>query len=369
MNETVCSIREKLVALVFVVMIGGFLFLSFATPDPLLLKSERRAPSKLPPITLETVASGEFMDKFNNYAADSFPFRESFRSFSSLLVFGVYMQSDKNGLYLDANGAGAFRAIYTESINQLIAKVETVAASLGDVKAYYAYIPDKSIYSIRWHPGFDPALVELALADSVSMDELVFINLAEVLNADSFYRTDLHWKQEELDGVMNVLGSAMGFESDMSGYSEEYAGKLEGVYSGQLALSIGMDDIYFRSSAFLKAAYLNERTNELEPGPVYDHNKLFGIDAYDFFLCGAQPLIILENTNAETERELYLFRDSFSSSLAPLLATGYSKVVLIDLRYIDIRTLGEYVNFKLGSDALFLYSSLVMSNPDILLVR
>jgi hypothetical protein len=80
-------------------------------------------------------------------------------------------------------------------------------------------------------------------------------------------------------------------------------------------------------------------------------------------------LIILENENSGTDRELYLFRDSFSSSLAPLLAGAYSKAAIIDLRYIDMRTLARFIDFKPGSDALFLYSAQILNNPDMLLAR
>ena len=160
----------------------------------------------------------------------------------------------------------------------------------------------------------------------------------------------------------------MGFDADLSGYVQEYAGEFEGVYSGQLALPIGTDSMRYLSNPSLTATYLDDRTMELVAGPVYNLERFAGIDPYDFFLSGAQPLIILENSDAASDKELYLFRDSFSSSLAPLLASGYSKVFLIDLRYIDMRTLGRYVEFKPASDALFLYSTLVLNNSDMLLV-
>jgi hypothetical protein len=143
----------------------------------------------------------------------------------------------------------------------------------------------------------------------------------------------------------------------------------EGVYAGQLALPIGTDSLRFLSNPSITASRLNDSSMEFEPTPVYDWGELTGMDPYSFFLSGAQPLVVLENSDAASDKELYLFRDSFSSSLAPLLASAYSKVVLIDLRYIDARTLGRFIDFKQGSDALFLYSTLVLGNPDMLLVR
>jgi hypothetical protein len=80
---------------------------------------------------------------------------------------------------------------------------------------------------------------------------------------------------------------------------------------------------------------------------------------------------VLENRAFSSEnppRTLYIFRDSFTSSLAPLLAASdaYGKIVLIDLRYIDSRVLDQFVTFEDGSDALFLYSAQILNNSTVL---
>lgn len=63
-------------------------------------------------------------------------------------------------------------------------------------------------------------------------------------------------------------------------------------------------------------------------------------------------------------KELLLFRDSFGSSIAPLLLENYSKITLIDLRYISQEVLENYIEFN-EQDVLFLYSTLVL-NQNIL---
>lgn len=66
----------------------------------------------------------------------------------------------------------------------------------------------------------------------------------------------------------------------------------------------------------------------------------------------------MENPAATSQRELILFRDSFGSSLAPLLTSSYQKITLIDLRYISSDLLDSYVRFQ-DQDVLFLYSALI----------
>ena len=75
----------------------------------------------------------------------------------------------------------------------------------------------------------------------------------------------------------------------------------------------------------------------------------------------------IENPNAP-EKELIIFRDSFASSLAPLLLPYYKKITLIDLRYGDIEKMEPLVDFK-KADVIFLYSTLTINNAHLLKVK
>ena len=94
---------------------------------------------------------------------------------------------------------------------------------------------------------------------------------------------------------------------------------------------------------------------------IYDSEKLFGKDLYEVFLSGSVSLLTIENANAATDRELIVFRDSFGSSLAPLLVQGYKTITLVDIRYISSAMLDRFIDFH-GQDVLFLYSTLVLNN-------
>ena len=54
------------------------------------------------------------------------------------------------------------------------------------------------------------------------------------------------------------------------------------------------------------------------------------------------------------DKNLILFRDSYGSSLAPLLASGYRTITLVDLRYLSSDQLDQYIDFE-DQDVLFLY--------------
>ena len=96
-------------------------------------------------------------------------------------------------------------------------------------------------------------------------------------------------------------------------------------------------------------------------GSVYDTEKLSGKDPYEVYLSGPKSLLKIENPNASTDRELVVFRDSFGSSMVPLLVQDYKSVTLVDIRYINSWQLERYVEFT-DQDVLFLYSTLVLNN-------
>ena len=83
-------------------------------------------------------------------------------------------------------------------------------------------------------------------------------------------------------------------------------------------------------------------------------------------ICDDNPPV-LEKMQEIVERtlspfwELIVFRDSFGSSLAPLLVQGYARVTLVDIRYLQPELLGQLLDFH-GQDVLLLYSTLVLNS-------
>ena len=94
---------------------------------------------------------------------------------------------------------------------------------------------------------------------------------------------------------------------------------------------------------------------------MYDMDKAVDRDPYEMFLGGSLSVITIENPNADTDKELVIFRDSFGSSIAPLLAEGYVKITLLDARYLHQSMIGSYVTFN-NQDVLFLHSTSVLNN-------
>ena len=72
-------------------------------------------------------------------------------------------------------------------------------------------------------------------------------------------------------------------------------------------------------------------------------------------------MLTIYNNLASSDDELIVFRDSYGSSLVPLLISSYKKITVIDTRYISSNILDNYVEFK-GQDILFLHSVSTINN-------
>ncbi|MDR1060186.1 MAG: hypothetical protein LBL83_03005 [Clostridiales bacterium] len=387
-TAAIARLRHIFAIVAFCGIIGGFFALNRIVRPPEISASERRPLATMPELSASGALSADFMGEFEDFAADSFAFRDALRSVRALAAFGLFMQTDKGGLYYGESGAGKIEKLDEASVAQAAQKIAATAdgiAALGrDISMYYSFVPDKSIYAGRYLPGFDAGEARRALGAALD-GRLEYIDLAGALGAGDFYRTDLHWDQPKLmGGCLAALDAAMGLfgsgapaaaggdgaaRAPFPAYAPRVAGDFLGVYAGQLALPIAPDAMAYMTGGALDEAtvsYLDPQTGAMRDGPMYQLDAFGGRDPYDLFLGGAQPLIAIDNPGAPAQRELYLFRDSFSSSLAPLLVSAYSRIVLIDLRYIDSRALPQFVDYAEGSDVLFLYSSQILNNASVL---
>lgn len=331
-------------------------------PAKAVSEAERRPLTQFPSVTAPQLLSGRFMEDFEDYTLDQFPLRDAFRSLKALYSRYVLRQQDNNGIYVaDGHIAELCAPLDEGSVNHALSQFQTVYdLYLGDAANIYAsVVPDKSYYLApnSGHLSMDHEALFSMVASGMPWAE--YIDLTECLRLDHYYRTDTHWRQEAILPVAETLARAMDFTVSQGYTVTALERPFFGVYYGQAALPTQPETLYILENDTLAGCRVYDYVTDSYT-PVYNLDKLYGTDPYDVFLSGAQSLLRLENPNANTDRELILFRDSFGSSLAPLLIQDYAAITLIDIRYIQPQLLGKYVDFA-GKDVLFLYSTLVLN--------
>lgn len=329
--------------------------------------SERRLLAKFPTFSLETVSDGSFMTGFEKYMLDHFPLRDGFRSLKAYAVKNIFLQKDNNGLYTaEEHIAKLDFSENTDSAEYAAKRFSAVCEkyfSQTNANIYLSLIPDKNYFLARQngYPDLDYEKLKQTLKNN--FDRAEYIDIFATLSEDDYYFTDSHWRQERLADTANTLAQGMGTSIPDDYVKNDADVPFYGVYYGQAALEHESERLFYLTNDAIDemTAYDHETDKTI---PIYDLDAAKGRDPYEMFLGGAKSVITLENPNADTERELVIFRDSFGSSIAPLLAQGYSKVTLVDIRYISVANVGRVVNFAPNSDVLFLYSTSVINNSE-----
>ena len=145
-------------------------------------------------------------------------------------------------------------------------------------------------------------------------------------------------------------------------YKENKYSPFYGVYYGQSALNVKPDELIYLTNDVLDQVIVEDLESN---NKLYDIDALKGLDSYDVFVGGATPLVKITNPNSKPDKELILFRDSFGSSIAPLLVENYKSITLVDMRYMNMNLLKEKVEFK-NKDILILYSTLIVNDSSTL---
>lgn len=341
-------------AAVFLAVLFGFSLLHLALPDREISRSERRRLAQLPPL------SSGFSDKLEEYMLDQFPLREQLRTVNSLVRLYGLGQADIHGIYLQ--GGGAFRMdgpLQEKQVRHAAAVFSAVQEKyFPSLPAHYVIVPDKNAKAETSRPRLDTETLRGIVREA--LPGMTEIDIWDLLSADDYYKTDPHWRQERLLPVAAAICEALGADAPGT-FTEKTLSPFYGAYYGQAALPMAPDTLTYLESADTKAAKVTGP--ELDGAqPVYRPELLDGTDGYDVFLSGAQAVLTVTSPNVHNGRHLVLFRDSFGSSLAPLLLGSFERITLVDLRYVSAARLADYADLSDATDVLYLCSTAVWNN-------
>ena len=351
-----------------VILWASLALTAWFSPAKQLSESERRPLAQFPEFTASTLFSGDFMEKFGNYSLDQFPLRDGFRQIKSVFHLYGLGQKDNNGIYLaDGYAVKQEYPLNQSSLDHALNRFDRIYEkylSGSDSAIHMAIVPEKGFYLAEsaGQLGLDYGSLKRALTEGMPWAE--HLDLTDALTAEDYYQTDIHWRQERLLNAAKKVCEALGIPAPRQ---EDYTvtalqRPFYGVYYGQAALPMEPEIMYILQSDLLEQC----RVYDYETGTygeIYDMTKLDSRDLYDVFLSGSRSLLTIENPKGPADKELILFRDSFGSSIAPLLVQGYSRVTLVDIRYIQIDVLDRFLEWN-GQDVLFLYSSSILNNSE-----
>ena len=349
--------KDKIIVFSFLIYISLFAILHIIMPDKTISESERRKLKTFPEI--KELTSGEYIKNVDSYLLDHFPLRDEFRGIKANFNYHILQKYDNNGIYLKDNYI--FKSEYPtnkKSISNFIDKTNSLKNLFTkDNKTYFLLIPDKNYYlkdnkflSIDYN----------YLNNELNKTNTNVIELYNILELSDYYETDTHWKQENLNKVVKHISTKMNFNYIEQSYKKNTYNKFYGVYYGESAINRKPEKITYLTNHTIDNAEVTYLDND-KLTTVYNKEKLNSFDSYEVYLDGASSYIEITNPNSKTNKELIIFRDSFGSSLSPLLIDYYDKITILDNRYIHSSYIKEKIDFT-NQDILFIYSTLLINN-------
>ena len=357
---------RKMRALPVILLWAGLTAFAWFGGSEAFSDAERRPLAQLPRISGDSVLSGKFMADFEDYSLDQFPARDVFRGIKSRFHSYVLRMQDNNGIYMaDGYAAQLEYPLEEGSVDHAIERFGKLYEKyLQNSKVYMAIVPDKGYYLAEnsGHPAMDYDAMYDRFRQEMSWAEQ--IDLREVLTLEDYYRTDTHWRQENLLEAAGVICDGLGVKKPEAGdFTLRTLEKpFYGVYYGQAALPMEPETLSYLESGWLKNCTVYDYESG-KTGAVYDMTKAEGKDLYEIFLSGPKSLLRVENPAGSPGKELIVFRDSFGSAMVPLIMEDYETVTLVDIRYIRMDVLDRFVDFG-GQDVLLMYSTLVLNNSE-----
>ena len=376
------KIKDIFVVATFFLFVFGFFILNIMkTPDEISV-SERRKLQQFPELTYDTVmakteADGNFMRFFEKYTLDQFVWRDTFRELKAKVAFDIFKKKDNNNIYIVDGQVSKYWSSMNEALVKDAAnkfnKIYNSKLKNKEMNVYYSLIPDKNYFIAEQngYPVIDYNKFISIMKDNMNAD-IKYIDIFNDLTVDDYYATDIHWRQEKISKIVEKLAKGMDVNVEAE-YEEKTLEPFYGVYYGQSALPIEGEKLVYLTNEILencKVTGMDGTTGEMYETQIYDEEDFKNVDPYDIFLEGAKPFFVIENEAATSDKELIIYRDSFGSSLIPLLVPGYKKITVVDLRYVANIMIDQLklIEYKEGTDVLFLYSTEVLNNSSILKV-
>lgn len=356
--------KEKLLVISFMMIIFSLMFLNIFSKKEEISYYERRKLAKLPDITISGLLNKESTSDLDSYVADHFFLRNDFRKLK-IDIETLLGKTDVNDLFYYQNHYFKYENKYDkEQIYKFTEKINYIYDNyLKDMNVYYSIIPEKNYYldNDKYKKfAYDNLFEQMKNINN----KITYIDITDTINLDSYYYTDHHLRQDKIIQTINKLATNLNFYVDDNYRIEEYY-PFYGTYYGQLLVKKEGEKLNILHNDIIDNATVYNIQNDYHK--VYDYDKFGTVDSYDIFLSGATAYEEIINNNVDDGRELIIFRDSYTSSFAPLILSGYKKITLIDLRYGNLEYLMNKIDFH-NQDVLFLYSTSIINNSDILRV-
>ena len=366
----------------FVVMLFGGMIWSIVTPDQSYSDTENRFLATKPKFSWKALFDGEYTQDYETYITDQFPARDTWigwktqaeQMLGKVETKDVFLgkddylivnhpssdfegeQAEKNAAFLAEGLAYYAKQLGLDHVRMLL--VPTASQILTDKLPAYAQPYDQSQYVELVRQQVEEKLFFELAASSTSWPQIPLVMdvesfLKEHQDEYIYYRTDHHWTTQGAFYVYQAWANTLGLtplsDAGLKVVSEEF----EGTTYSKLHTAGRYDVISVYDTQTEVTLLHNQQT---ETKGFYDWSKLEVRDKYAMFLGGNDALLdITKDGVTEPESVLLVVKDSFANCFIPYAAEHFDRVVVVDLRYLNM-SLKQVAEQYGVTDLLVLYN-------------
>ncbi|MCI5935943.1 MAG: DHHW family protein [Lachnospiraceae bacterium] len=363
------QVKKWLPILMFVLIIFGLTGYGLVTEEKTYSATEKRELQTRPKAKKKTIKNGKFQKKYETYLSDQFPGRDEWVALQTN-ISRLFGKKESNGVYfgkddylLEQYDASDFDEEQMQTNIDVLVEFVNRVGERADVKVMM--VPTKTWVMQEKLPLFAPTYDEQIFYDALhtklsAVDEQTLIPVDQVLfahrNEEIYYRTDHHWTTWGAWYGYSAYAQAMGIsaeqiqkKSDLQLASSDFLGTTYAkVHQAAKADEISV----YEPQTPLEVIYnMGEKTTQ----SLYETEFLDTEDQYRVFTGGNQA--VMEITGGiQNGKTLLLIKDSFANCMLPFLVEDFEKVIVVDLRQLNVGC-DALVDMFAPTDVLVLYNS------------
>lgn len=357
---------DKIFAVVFTVCLVILLVTNLLVPDQEMSKDEDRRLAGRPRMTVDSLLSGDYMEKYETYLLDQFAGRKWLRNLK-VTWSRLGGSREEQGVIIGKNDR-LMEKIFVPDQEVLGVNLEAIqmyAKKHPEIPVHMILVPDAANILREDLPYLYTSVDQKRMIAQVKreLEESVnWIDVESVLNKHKdeaiYYKTDKHWTTAGAFYVFQAAAEKMGIGNASSAKFATYP--ISSNFNGGLASQSGCEknikeviEMYtpVEGDTGVIVNYVDEQRKTTS---LYDSSKLKSSNQYEVFLGGDSSVIDIR-TVSESKRRLLVMKDSFANSFLPFLVPYFREIVVVDPQYYG-GTIDDIMDSYRITDALILYS-------------
>ncbi len=357
---------DGIVGLVLAAFVLLLMVCNLLAPDSDFSERESRVLAQRPKLTLSSLLTGDFMEKYEEYLTDQFVCRSMWKNLKVALK-RIGGEREESGVLLgdDSQLFEQLETLNQDNISETTAALQAFAEAHSDININMMLVPDAVTVLEDKRPYLATVPDQNYMITQVKLklgEEIGWIDVTETLNEHStekiYYQTDARWTSL---GAYYAFGAAVPQLGIVSDYTSEYAAyPVSTTFNGTLAAKSGycLDvreqmDIYVPKGKD-NDVVINYVDEQRKTTSLYDSSYLGSSNPYGLFL-GEDTSVVDIRTAAKSSRRMLVVKDSFANCFIPFLTPHFREIVVVDPHYYS-GTLETIIETYRISDVLFLYS-------------